>query len=187
MAQEDVSGGKLLAAVFWLILTGLFLAAVFLLPESTEPAAGPCQEAKEGPSATIDRQVDQRVEDLYWLTLVVALEAEGEPYEGKLAVAWVVMNRLRQGSWGGSVARVALQPREFTGLWVHRKVNRQAFESSARAAKAAYYGREPDPTGGATYYLNVTLALKQYGRLPDWYEASRVTRVIGRHTFLLAR
>ena len=35
-----------------------------------------------------------RPDDLVWLATTVAMEAEGEPWEGKLAVAWVLVNRM---------------------------------------------------------------------------------------------
>ena len=131
-------------------------------------------------TATFGHEGD--TQDLFYLTLLVAVEAEGEPYQGKLAVAWVAMNRARKLKQ--SVVAVILEPREFTGFWVSRRVNKQIFPRAHWAARAAYFALEPDPTHGATHYLNVPLTKTLYGRLPEWYNPQYVTTVIGQHTFL---
>lgn len=51
--------------------------------------------------------------------LVAALvwaEARGEPYEGQVAVAEVVFNRLLDGYWGDSVEDVIYAPYQFAGI-----------------------------------------------------------------------
>ena len=119
---------------------------------------------------------------LFYLTLLVAVEAEGESSLGKLAVAYVAMNRsqlLKQ-----PLMDILFDPEEFTGLWVTRKVDKRVFRPAYVAAKGAYFGTVPDPTKGATHYLNVELAKKKYGKLPSWYNPKYITVVIGHHTFL---
>lgn len=54
-------------------------------------------------------------EDLEVFALVVAAEAYWEPYEGKLAVANVILNRLLGGRYGDTVHGVVTTPGQFEG------------------------------------------------------------------------
>jgi len=54
-------------------------------------------------------------EDLEVFALVVATEAYWEPYEGKLAVANVILNRLLGGKYGDTVYDVVTAPGQFAG------------------------------------------------------------------------
>ena len=150
------------------------------------------------------------------LTLVVAttfLEAEGEPDDGKLAVAYVIENRRGATKTAHQVILGADgrayedgKPYEAWSCWNdNERVRARARLSAAsdasreacwRAAAAARWRLLPDPTAGATMYLNVSLTLKiRGGTLPAWAAApgqpatldeSRVLAVIGRHHFLKA-
>lgn len=122
-------------------------------------------------------------EDLYYLALVVALEAEGEPTLGKEAVAWVVMNRVK--SRQQTVRQVVMASGQFPGLWVPRRVRWIELAPSAfQVAWAVYTDQTPDPSHGATHYLNERTVLALHGRLPMWFDESRITARIGNHTFL---
>ena len=125
---------------------------------------------------------DISMEDVFYLTLLVAVEAEGESQLGKLAVAWVAVNRSRLLKQ--PLTEILFDPEEFTGFWVTRKVDKRVFRSAYAAASAAYFETVPDPTKGATHYLNVALTKKQLGKLPSWYNPKYITVVIGNHTFL---
>lgn len=89
-------------------------------------------------------------------------EARGEPLEGQKAVAHVIINRLRSGRWGKSLAEVCLDHAEFSG-W-RKPPSDPNFAPACRLSddaaplvgfaaliSAAMEG-EPDPTGGATHY-----------------------------------
>ncbi|KKL65512.1 hypothetical protein LCGC14_2154280, partial [marine sediment metagenome] len=100
----------------------------------------------------------ERVNELFLLTATVAMEAEGEPYKGKLAVAYVIVNRARpmSGVPFKSISDVVLDPYDFSA-W-NTKGGRQlaldtigskAWGESEKAAHSAYYGIEKDPTLGA--------------------------------------
>lgn len=56
-------------------------------------------------------------EDLEIFALVVAAEALWEPYEGKLAVANVILNRLLGGRYGDTVYDVVTAPGQFAGYY----------------------------------------------------------------------
>ncbi len=150
------------------------------------------------------------------LTLLAAttfLEAEGEPDEGKTAVAWTPINRVR--SWGLTLHHAILgpdrqayddgRPWEPYSCWNEdyrpRARARLAgatgpeVEACWRAAAGALWRLTSDPTGGACFYLNVevTRRQRQDGRLPAWaadpqnptqVDPSKVVARIGRHHFL---
>jgi len=53
-------------------------------------------------------------EEAYLLACLVHAEARGEPYEGKLAVANVVLNRLNGGAYGDTIKDVIYAPYQFS-------------------------------------------------------------------------
>jgi spore germination cell wall hydrolase CwlJ-like protein len=134
------------------------------------------------------------LDDLTLLAATVYMEASGEPFEGKLAVAWVVVNRDKYSPDPG-VADVVLKPWQFSA-WNTDNPQRAALQrvmtsgaqvwvDSMKAAAAALFGLLPDPTRGANFYLNPVLTRKiRGGTLPDWYDAGKVTVTIGHHEFL---
>lgn len=124
--------------------------------------------------------------DLLWLALTVYMEAGGEPYDGKLAVAFVIMNRctLRQ-----RVVEVVMKPYQFSCWNTDAPTRRHLafidsdsapWQESVKASKNAYANSVSDPTHGATHYLNKALVRV----VPYWYDEDKVTAVIGQHTFL---
>ena len=53
-------------------------------------------------------------DDAYLLACLVHSEAGSEPYEGKLATANVVLNRLRSGAYGNTISDVIYAPNQFS-------------------------------------------------------------------------
>ncbi len=129
-------------------------------------------------------------DDLYFLTLTVVQEAGWEPDEGKLAVAYVVMNRA--GASRSSVIDTVLRKMQFS-CWNADSPTRMNIDtvldnvlwSCYKAAAAAYFRFSDDPSNGADHYLNEEMTRKQRGGiLPGWFDEKKVTARIGRHTFL---
>ena len=52
----------------------------------------------------------------FCLALVVYTEARGEPLDGQLLVAEVVLNRVQMESYPDTVCAVAFEPHQFSGL-----------------------------------------------------------------------
>ena len=133
-------------------------------------------------------------DDLTLMAAVNFLEAEGEPDDGKLGVVWVAVNRADR--WRQSVKEVLLKPSAFSclnpdyfptmGYARLTAASDSAAEACWRAAAAGLWRLQPDPTGAADHYLNIpaTKAGRKKHDLPPWFNADRVTVVIGRHTFL---
>lgn len=146
----------------------------------------------------IEPRTQQDVLDCFGYGLladVVDKEASGEPFEGKVAVASVVLNRAAdpRKRWPDDITGVVMQPSQFSCYDFKdpnsikrpkpaNKVAWRGFLDSCSAAAAALSG--DDPTMGANHYLNVATRLKTHGSMPDWYDAEKVTVIIGRHTFL---
>lgn len=55
-------------------------------------------------------------EELYLLACIIDWEANGESYEGKLAVANVVLNRVRSSAYPNSISGVIYQRSQFSGV-----------------------------------------------------------------------
>ena len=129
-------------------------------------------------------------DELYFLFLTVEQEAGQEPYEGQLAVAYVIMNRANFSK--ASVIDTVLRNMQFS-CWNAESPTRmnidtipfEVMRSSYKAAAAAYFGLVDDPTRGASHYLNEEMTRKlRGGDLPAWFDEKKITARIGRHTFL---
>lgn len=91
-------------------------------------------------------------------------EARGEPLDGQKAVAHVLVNRLKTGRWGKSLAEVCLWYLQFSG-WRDVDPNfgiscRMPDDSTALVQLAGLIEAaqaEPDPTDGATHYYANTI------------------------------
>lgn len=125
-------------------------------------------------------------DEIYFLAITVVMEAGGEPFDGKLGVAYVIMNR------SGSVTDTVFRSYQFSA-WNTDSATRMNLDivpdivlmESYKAAVAAYFKLLPDPTKEATHYLNEELTRKiRRGSLPGWFDETKVTARIGKHTFL---
>jgi len=76
------------------------------------------------------------------LSVVIAMEALYEPYEGKVAVANVIINRILDGYWGDTLNEVVYAPGQFTGANSGRVEEfwNQADDDCMKAAKQAAAG-----------------------------------------------
>lgn len=101
------------------------------------------QEAKKyKPESTNRAAITVSDDELYLLAIVVAMEAGGESYEGQLAVANVVVNRMLDGYWGKTITDVVYAPGQFSGANSGRieKFSTRVTESNKRAAVEALAG-----------------------------------------------
>lgn len=122
------------------------------------------------------KRVSANAEELTMLAKVIHGEARGEPYEGKVAVAAVVINRLQSSDFPDTIAGVIFQPRAFTAVddgqyWL------EPDESAYAAARDAVRGW--DPTNGALYYFNPVTATS------SWIWTRQQTGQIGKHVFAI--
>ncbi len=116
-----------------------------------------------------------RGDDVDLLARVVEGEAEGEPYEGKVAVAAVILNRVRHPSFPNTLSGVIFQPWAFESVDNGRIWRLTPSASSYRAAQDALNGW--DPTYGAIYFWNPFKAVN------PWVWTRTIIRWIGSHVF----
>jgi len=127
--------------------------------------------------------------DYMLLARLIFSEAAGEPGLGKIAVAWVVKNRVISKKFPSTYKGVIFQRMQFTGvnssLW--RKTyypnkmtiqEKKVFEECVDIAKKVIQGVLSDPVFGADHYYNPKLAS------PYWAKNMRITIKIGNHLFL---
>jgi N-acetylmuramoyl-L-alanine amidase len=112
--------------------------------------------------------------NLYLLARLVHGEARGEPYRGKVAVAAVVLNRVKSASFPNTVAGVIYQSGAFDAV-SDGQINLQPDNESINAARDAMNGW--DPTNGCLYYYNPRTATSK------WMLSRPVLLRIGDHAF----
>lgn len=115
-----------------------------------------------------------RSSDEYLLARTIHGEARGEPYVGKVAVAAVVLNRVRDPQFPNTIAGVVYQPLAFTAV-ADGQINLTPNKDSINAARDALNGW--DPTYGCLYYWNPATATSK------WIWSRKVTLKIGKHWF----
>lgn len=119
-------------------------------------------------------QTSQNSGNVNLLARIISGEARGEIYEGQVAIAAVVLNRVKHASFPNTIAGVIYQSGAFTAV-SDGQINVTPSESCYRAARDALNGW--DPTGGAIYYYNPRTATNQ------WIRSRPVVRTIGKHVF----
>lgn len=129
---------------------------------------------KHTPKTTNRSAVKVSDEDIYLVATVVAMEALGESYEGKLAVANVIVNRLLSGHWGNTIKDVIYAPGQFSGANSGRveKFKSKVTESCKKAAIEALAGN--NNIGDYMYFLMKNRA--NYSSYSKYY-------VLGSHCF----
>lgn len=109
----------------------------------------------EKDTASDVKEVTSDVDNVDLLARLICAEAQGEPFDAKVAVGAVVINRVESGDWAPTIADVIYQNingyYQFTPVengWI----NKPADSDSIKAAKAALSGN--DPTNGAQFYYD---------------------------------
>ena len=121
-------------------------------------------------------QTQRYSSDVQLLARAVNGEARGEPYEGQVAVAAVILNRVKHPSFPNTIAGVIYQPGAFTAV-SDGQINEPIAENSTvyKACQDAMNGW--DPTYGAIYYFNPETATNK------WIWSRPLIIQIGKHRF----
>ncbi|MDD3334960.1 MAG: spore cortex-lytic enzyme [Eubacteriales bacterium] len=114
--------------------------------------------------------------ETYLLARLVHGEARGEPYVGKVAVAAVVLNRVKSPVFPNTISGVIYQAGAFDAVY-DGQINLTPDNDSIRAAKDALNGW--DPSGGCIYYYNPVTATN------GWIWSRTVQLSIGKHNFAI--
>lgn len=112
--------------------------------------------------------------DLNLLARVVYGEARGEPYTGQVAVASVVLNRVKSSSFPNTIAGVVYQSGAFDCV-SDGQINLTPNQSAYNAARDALNGW--DPSYGCLFYYNPKTATSK------WMLSRTVKLSIGNHAF----
>ncbi|WP_455539085.1 cell wall hydrolase [Terrisporobacter sp.] len=113
-------------------------------------------------------------EEIILLSRLVAGEARGESYEGQVAVAAVVINRVKDSRFPNTLEGVIYQKNAFSVV-KNGAINTEATSSTYRAAQEAMYGK--DPTNNAIYFWNPDISTCK------WINTLNPHLRIGNHVF----
>lgn len=113
-------------------------------------------------------------DELMLLSRVVYAEAAAEPYIGKVAVAAVVLNRVRSTLFPDTIYDVVYERWQFSCVG-NRMFNSYPSLDSIRAAQDALAGW--DPTEGALFYFN------HHTVYNSWLWAKPLAVTLGNHRF----
>ena len=112
--------------------------------------------------------------DLNLLSRLVYGEARGEEYIGQVAVAAVVLNRVKSPNFPNTVAGVIYQRGAFDVV-SDGQINLSPNQTAKNAARDALNGW--DPSNGALYYFNPNTATS------SWIWSRKITLKLGHHYF----
>ncbi|MGG1659620.1 cell wall hydrolase [Brevibacillus sp. NRS-1366] len=177
---------KEVSAVRSLWITGmlvLLVAAVFIGNQllSTEKSVAWARQTEMAAPAKEKTKTKQSfhpsrisANDLKLMANAVYGEARGEPYEGQVAIAAVILNRVKSPSFPNTPSAVIFEPRAFTAV-ADGQIWLEPNDSARKAVKNALSGW--DPSGGCTYYFNPATATSQ------WIWSRPQVKKIGKHIF----
>lgn len=112
--------------------------------------------------------------DIKLMANAVYGEARGEPYEGQVAVASVIINRVKHENFPNTISGVIFEPRAFTAV-ADGQIWLTPNDTAERAVLDAMNGW--DPTGDAIYYFNPDTATS------PWIWTRPQIKKIGKHIF----
>ncbi|WP_249871998.1 spore cortex-lytic enzyme [Oceanobacillus saliphilus] len=112
--------------------------------------------------------------DIQLMANAVYGEARGEPYEGQVAVAAVIINRIESPTFPNTASGVIFEPRAFTAV-ADGQIWLTPNERAREAVLDAINGW--DPSGNATYYFNPDTATS------GWIWTRPQIKKIGKHIF----
>lgn len=134
-------------------------------------AGGGSSTATSGTSSGAVNRSDQ----LELLARVIAAEAQGEPFEGQVAVGAVILNRVNDPRFPNTLSGVIYQPHAFESVTNGLIWRRTPTDEAYRAARAALNGW--DPTYGAVFFWNPSKPVS------PWIWTRQIIARIGNHVF----
>ncbi len=147
-------------------------------PTTPVPAEEPVKGEKKQEKADIHEAINVPAgfsqNDIRMMAQAVYGEARGEPYIGQVAVAAVILNRVKSPSFPNTPSGVIFEPRAFTAV-ADGQIWLDPDETARRAVLDAINGQ--DPSGNALYYFNPSTATS------GWIWSRPQVRKIGKHIF----
>jgi len=113
-----------------------------------------------GQSVTVGgTAVGYKNSDVMLLARLVSAEAKGEPYKGQIAVAAVVLNRVKSSSFPNSIPDVIYEPGAFSPV-ANGEIWKEPVSSAISAVNEALTGT--DPAYGALFFFNPAKTTNAY-------------------------
>lgn len=174
-----------LAAGLLLVPVGLLLHPVSAVNKLVKPGkkeqqvvagAGEQGQSGRGRGSAVSRGGVVDRNSVYLMAQVIEGEAADEPYEGKVAVGAVILNRTESPDFPHTIPGVIYETDAFESV-SNGQYLRPVSKESLDAAIDALNGR--DPTGGALYFWNPEKATS------PWVWSRPIITRIGGHVFAL--
>lgn len=146
----------------------IYALEYYYLDNKLENYTKPEQEDKK------EAVINLNDEEIMLLSKLVAGEARGESYEGQVAVAAVVINRVKDSRFPNSLEGVIYQRNAFSVV-KNGTIYAEPTSSTYRAAQEAIYGS--DPTDKAIYFWNPDISTC------SWINTLNPYLRIGNHVF----
>lgn len=143
--------------------------------EKKNEASEVVEKPEPQPKVVQAKQTNYSRNELQVLAQIIHAESEGEPYEGKLAVGNVIMNRIKDGWFPDCVETVVFQTGQFSPVSDGSYYNTPS-ETSRNAAKDILAGERVLPSD-VLYFYNPDIAVD------PWIRTTRSHRRIGNHMF----
>lgn len=143
-------------------------------PDSGKSASDSSEKATPSKPTAVNTPNGFSQNDIQLMANAVYGEARGEPYEGQVAVAAVILNRVDSSSFPNTAAGVIFEPGAFTAvadgqIWL--TPNDRAKEAVLDAINGW------DPSSSALYYFNPATATSK------WIWSRPQIKKIGKHIF----
>ena len=119
------------------------------------------------------RQISQNERNL--LNRLVQAEAEGEPYQGKVGVVAVVLNRVNDPAFPNTISGVIYERHAFESVTNNLIWNRMPSQQTQNAVQDALNGW--DPTSGSLFFWN------PYKPVTPWIWSRPIITQYGNHVF----
>lgn len=110
------------------------------------------------------------------LSRLVHAEAKGEPYQGKVAVAAVVLNRINSDQFPDTVPEVIYQENQFSPV-ADGSIKKPAGKEAKQAVNEAIAIQSQ--TEKALYFYNPSISKSK------WMRQLKIVKIIGRHHFAI--
>jgi N-acetylmuramoyl-L-alanine amidase len=136
------------------------------------------KEATNSNSSSTSTGLQLNQNDLELLARLVTAESSGEPFEGQVAVAATILNRLRDPLYPKTISGIIYQVTNGRYQYspvLDGRINNVADASAYRAVQLACSGS--DPSNGANGFYNPSKTSNQ------WVQSQPVTITIGNHIF----
>lgn len=132
------------------------------------------EQPKKEETASVNVPQGYSQNDIQLMANAVYGEARGEPYEGQVAVAAVILNRVKSPTFPNTAAGVIFEPRAFTAV-ADGQIWLTPDDTAEKAVLDAINGW--DPSSNAQYYFNPDTATS------GWIWGRPQIKKIGKHIF----